>query len=64
MIKKPFNENLVMTVEDERSFKSSNKCWICDGLFVEGDSEIRDHDHMTGKCKGSAHWNCNIKILS
>ena len=27
VMKKHFNKNLVMTVDDERSFKSSNKCW-------------------------------------
>ena len=30
MIKK---QNLVMSVEDERSFKSSNKGWVCKKLF-------------------------------
>ena len=32
MIKKHFNKNLVMSVEDERRPQSSNKCWI----FVAG----------------------------
>ena len=40
----------------------SNKCWICNGLFAEGDNEIRDHDHVTGNYRGSAHWNCNINL--
>ena len=28
IIKKHFNKNLAMSVEDERGFKWSNKCWI------------------------------------
>ena len=36
-MKKRFNKNLAMTAEYERSFKSSNKSWIYDGLFGEGD---------------------------
>ena len=49
MIKKNFNKNLVMYVEDKKSFKSSNKCWICNKLFAVGDNKVRDHDHVTGK---------------
>ena len=55
MIKKRFNKNLVVSVEDERSFKSSNKCWICNKLFFERDNKIRDHDNVIRKCRGYAH---------
>ena len=34
---------------NEKSFKSSNKCWICNKLFGLGDNNVRDHDHVTGK---------------
>ena len=27
-----FNKNLIMFIEDERRFQSSNKCWICNKL--------------------------------
>ena len=49
MIKKYFYKNLVMSAEDERSFNSSNKCWIYNKLFAAGDNKLRDHDHVTGK---------------
>ena len=62
MIKKNFNKNLVMSVEDEKSFKSSNKCWIFNKLFAAGDNKVRDLDHVTGKYRGSSHWNCNINL--
>ena len=42
------------------SCKSSNKSWICNKLFVEGDNKVRDHDHVTGKYRNYAHWKCNI----
>ena len=51
-----------MSVEDEERFKSSNKCWICCKLFDIGDNKVRDHDHITGKYRGSAHWSCNINL--
>ena len=42
--KKHFNKNLVMYVEDERSFKESNKCWICNKLFTAGDNKLRHYE--------------------
>ena len=44
-----------MSVQDEKSFKSSNKYWMCNILFAEGDKKERHHDHVTGKYRGSAH---------
>ena len=62
VIKKHFNKNLVMLAKDEQRFQSSNKCWICNKLFDVGDSKVRDHDHITGKYRGSAHWSRNINL--
>ena len=60
ILKKYFNENLIMSVEDEEEkFQSSNKCWICNKLFKK---KIRDHGHITGKYRSSAHSNCNIDL--
>ena len=55
MIKKHFNNSLVMSEEDKQRFQSSNKCWICDKLFDVGDNEVRDHCHITGKYRSSAY---------
>ena len=51
-----------MTADDERSFKSRNKCLICGGLFSKRDNKIRDHDHITVKYRGFAHGGCNINL--
>ena len=61
-MKKHFNKTLLMLVEDKRSFKSSNKRWICNKWFAAEDNKVTDHDHVTGKYKDSAHWGCNIKL--
>ena len=37
-------------------FSQIFKCWICDKLFDLGDNKVRDHCHVTGKYRGSAHW--------
>ena len=62
VIKNHFNKNLVMSVEDERRFQSSNKCWICNKFFTEEDEKARDHDHVTRKYRVFAHSNCNINL--
>ena len=49
MIKKHFNKNLIMAVEEEERFQLSNSCWICDKLFDVGDDKVRDHCHITEK---------------
>ena len=63
MIKMHFSKNVVMSGEDERIFRSSNKCWICNKFLAEGDNNVRNYDHVTGKYRDSAHWNCNINLM-
>ena len=55
VIKKHLNKNLVICAKDEERFQSSNKYWIYNKVFNVG-----DNDHIAGKYRGSAHWNCNI----
>ena len=65
-MKKLFNRELVMNKEDEVHFKSSNKSWICDNAYVDGDFKVRDQCHITGKYsieyRVSAHRDCNIIV--
>ena len=51
-----------MSAEDKERFQSSNKCWICDKLFNIGDNKVRDHCHVTDRCRDSAHWISNINL--
>ena len=62
LMKKYFNENLVLTEEEEENFQSSNTCWICEKLIEDDDEKVRDHCHITGKFRGAAHWSCNINL--
>ena len=62
VMKKHFNKELVMTKEDNEDFKNSTKCWICDNDYVDNDVKVRDHCHITGKYRGSAHRDCNINV--
>ena len=62
IVKKHFNQNLIMSAEDGEKFQSSFKWWICDKLFDVGDNKVRDYCHVTGKYRGSTHWSYNINL--
>ena len=51
-----------MSAEDKERLRGSNKCWICDKLFDVGDDQVRDHCHVRGRYRGSAHWSCNVNL--
>ena len=59
---KHFNKNLIMSEEEEHLFQQSNSCWICKKIIDNEDEKVRDHCHITGKFRGSAHWDCNINF--
>ena len=62
VIKKRFNKPLVMTEDDEMCFKLMDGCHICGEKYAEKDVHVRDHCHITGKFRGSAHQECNLKL--
>ena len=45
VMKKLFNKEPLMTKEDDEDFGNSNKCWICDNVYVDGDIKLRGHCH-------------------
>ena len=62
VMEKHFNKNLIMSEKEEGQFQSSNICWICEKLIDDDDEKARDHYHVTGKFRSTAHWNCNINL--
>ena len=50
--------------ENERDFQNSSSCHICGRKYKNGDKNkpIRDHCHIAGKYRGSAHNDCNLKL--
>ena len=39
-----------------------DKCHICGKKYTDKDVRVRDHCHITGKFRGSAHQECNLKL--
>ena len=62
IMKDQFNKNLVMTEREEYLFQQSNSYWICKKIIDNEDEKVRDHCHITGKFRGSAHCDCNINF--
>ena len=62
IMKKEFNKPLRMTKEDEEEFQKANECHICNKKYTNEDIKVRDHCHITGKYRGSAHQECNLKL--
>ena len=48
-----------MSEKEEELFQQSNICQICEKLIDNDNEKVRDHCHVTGKFRGTAHWNCN-----
>ena len=51
-----------MTKGDNKNFKNSTKCCICDNDCVDNDFKVRDHCQITGKYKGSAYIDCSTNL--
>ena len=62
IIKTHFNKPLSMTEKNKLDFESSNNCHICKKRYSEKDIRVRDHCHITGNYRGSAHQDCNLKL--
>ena len=64
MRRKHFNNNLVMTAEQNEEFERTNICWIRGKLINIGENKVRDHgDTKKGNnYRGAAHWSYNINI--
>ena len=51
-----------MTENDELCFKLMDKCHNCSTKYTDKDVRVRDPCHITGKFRGSAHQECNLKL--
>ena len=59
-IKEHVNKELIMTTQDEEIYNNSQICWICNEEL--NTDKVRDHCRITGKFRGAAHNQCNLKL--
>jgi hypothetical protein len=52
---------MIFTESDCEAFSNAYICYVCQGLLWEG-NKVRDHCHLTGKYRGAAHSQCNLKL--
>ena len=62
VIKEGFNKSLVMTEDDEQRFRTMDGCHICGEKYTDKDVRVRNHCHITGNFRDSAHQECNLKL--
>ena len=61
-MRKCFKKPLKMTKNDLDAFEKAKECHICNKQYTSEDIRVRDHCHITGKYRGSAHQECNLKL--
>ena len=54
------NEPMKITPEEQEQFNQASNCWIC-GNLLNLEDRVRDHCHFTGRYRGAAHNQCNLK---
>ena len=52
-------KKMIFKEEEADRFNKATNCWICKGEL--GEDKVRDHCHYTGKYRGAAHNECNLK---
>jgi hypothetical protein len=57
-----FYKEMQLSIEDEKNFSLSDSCHICKVKYTKTDVRVRDHCHLSGKYRGSAHQSCNIRF--
>ncbi|KAG8196041.1 hypothetical protein JTE90_029010 [Oedothorax gibbosus] len=45
-----------LTNDEQKAFQQANHCYLCQQVFTKENYKVRDHDHQTGKFRGTA---CN-----
>lgn len=57
-----FKKPLKTSDKDGQHFKEANECHICNQAYTNKHIWVRDHCHIAGSYRGSAHQDCNLKF--
>ena len=59
--KMKYKKNIIMSQTDIAHHQLCNICHICNNVILQSDHKVKDHCHLTGKYRGPAHNECNLK---
>ena len=62
VVKNWFDKPFIMIDNDEQRFITMDGCHICGEKYTDKDVRVIDHCHITGKFRGSAHQESNLKV--
>ena len=54
-------EEIIFGEREKERYNEETRCWICKGEFDENEEKVKDHCHYTGRYRGAAHNECNLK---
>lgn len=56
--------DIIMTKQQYEEYRNAKVCYICKKNFSNTKEyrKVRDHNHITGKYRGAAHDQCNLKL--
>ena len=54
-------KEIIFGEKEKERYNEETRCWICKGEFGENEEKFKDHCHYTGRYRGAAHNECNLK---
>ena len=57
-------KKVIFGEKEKERYNEETRCWICKGKFDDKDKnkeKVKDHCHYTGRYRGAAHNECNLK---
>ena len=54
-------KEIIFVEKEKERYNEETRCWICKGEFGENEEKVKDHCHYTGRYRGAAHNECNLK---
>ena len=53
-----------LTETEQNEYSNATTCYLCKQGFSEDNHKVRDHNHFSGKYRGSACNNCNLRYTT
>ena len=54
-------KEIIFGEKEKERYNEEARCWICKKEFGKNEEKVKDHCHYTGRYRGAAHNECNLK---